>query len=143
MSWDPRNRIEALNRSPVAGRPTGGEAIAMRFVMIGVALSVAAIACRQTTEPPVGLSVSIQANAAVVLRGDTVSFQVNATGNNLIGVIINFGDDATDQYATGGALTARVTFKHAYSTAGSFTVRASVTDAFAGEKDVTTLVVVN
>lgn len=104
---------------------------------------ILALACRQSTEPPVGLSVSIQANTAVVLRGDTVSFQVNAAGNNLVGVIIDFGDNSTDQYATGGALTARVTFKHAYSVAGSFTVRATVTDAIAGEKEGTTLVVVN
>ena len=113
----------------------------MRLVLLG--MTVLALACRQTTEPPIGLSVSIQANTAVVLRGDTVAFQVNAAGNNLIGVLIDFGDSATDQYATGGALTARVTFKHAYSTAGSYTVRATVTDAISGEKDVTTVVVVN
>jgi hypothetical protein len=115
----------------------------MRFVMIGMTLSLAAIACRQTTQPPIGLSVSIQANPAVVLRGDTVTFQVTATGNNLVGVTIDFGDSSTDQYATGGALTARVTFKHVYNAAGSFTARVTVTDAIAGEKEVTTLIVVN
>ena len=76
-------------------------------------------------------------------RGDTVSFEVNATGNNLVGVIIDFGDDSTAQYATGGASSARVTFKHAYSAAGSFTVRASVTDAVSGVKEATALIVVN
>ena len=111
--------------------------------MIGMLLGVAAAACRQSTEPPTALSVSLQANTAVVARGDTVSFQVSAAGNNLVGVIIDYGDSSTDQYATGGALTARVTFKHAYGAAGSFTVRASVTDAIAGEKEVSTLIVVN
>jgi hypothetical protein len=43
----------------------------------------------------------------------------------------------------GGALTARVTFKHVYSAAGSFTVRASVTDAVAGVKEATLAIVVN
>ena len=113
----------------------------MRFLLL--AFVVLTVGCRQTTQPPIGLSVSIEANTAVVLRGDTVSFQVTAAGNNVVGVIIDFGDGTTDRYATGGALTARVTFKHAYSIAGSFSVRASVTDAIAGEKEVTTLVVVN
>jgi hypothetical protein len=113
----------------------------MRFVLVGIV--VMALACRQTVEPPTQISVSIQANTAVVTRGDTVTFTVNATGNNLFGVVIDYGDSVTDQYATGGALTARVTFKHAYSAAGSFTVRATVTDAIAGERDVTTLIVVN
>ena len=115
----------------------------MRFVMIGMALGIGAMACRSTTQPPVGLSVSIQANTAVVLRGDTVSFQVNAAGNNLVGVIIDYGDSSTDQYATGGALTARVTFKHVYTVAGSFMARATVTDAIVGDKEVSTLIVVN
>ena len=114
----------------------------MRIVLLGL-LATVAIACRQSVEPPTQISVSIQANTAVATRGDTVTFTVNATGNNLFGVIIDYGDSATDQYATGGALTARVTFKHVYSAAGSFTVRATVTDAIAGERDVTTLIVVN
>jgi PKD repeat protein len=115
----------------------------MRFVLIGVVLATSATACRQTMEPPTTLSMSLQANTTVVPRGDTVTFTVNATGNNLVGVIIDFGDDAMDQYATGGALSARVTFKHAYSAAGSFTVRATVTDAIAGQKEATVSIVVN
>ena len=111
--------------------------------MIVMALGIVAIGCRQTTEPPVALSVSLQANTTAVARGDTASFEVNAAGNNLIGVILDYGDDSTDQYATGGALTARVTFKHVYSAAGSFTVRASVTDAIAGVKEATVVIVVN
>lgn len=86
---------------------------------------------------------SLEANTTVVPRGDTVTFTVNAAGNNLFGVIIDFGDDAMDQYATGGALSAHVTFKHAYSAAGSFTVRATVTDAIAGQKEATVSIVVN
>ena len=78
----------------------------------------------------------------VSVRGDTVSFTVNATGNNLFGVVVEFGDSGVDQYATSGALTARVTFKHAYTTAGTFTVRAVVTDAIAGEREATKSIVV-
>jgi hypothetical protein len=43
----------------------------------------------------------------------------------------------------GGALTARVTFKHAFRTTGTFTVSAVVTDAVAGEKEASVGVLVN
>ena len=115
----------------------------MRLAIIGVALGIAAIACRQTTEPPIALSVLLEANTATIPRGDTVTFEVTATGNNLVGVIIDYGDSSSDQYATGGALTARVTFKHAYSAGGTFTVRATVTDAVAGVKEASVAIVVN
>jgi hypothetical protein len=36
-----------------------------------------------------------------------------------------------------------VTFKHAYSASGTFTARAVVSDAVAGDKDVTISIVVN
>jgi hypothetical protein len=100
-------------------------------------------ACRQTTEPPGDVTVTLEASQAMPQRGDTVSFTVNAAGNNLVGVVVEFGDSGVDQYATGGALTARVTFKHAYETAGTFTVRAIVTDALAGEREATRSIVVN
>lgn len=112
----------------------------MRLAFLCAALIVA---CRQTTEPPVQLTVSMQASTAVIPRGDTVTFTVNAAGNNLFGVVIDYGDTTGDQYATGGALSARVTFKHAYGTSGNFTVRATVTDAIAGEREATLSIVVN
>ena len=115
----------------------------MRLAFFCVVLATSIVACRQTTEPPVQLTASMQASAAVIPRGDTVTFTVNATGNNLFGVVIDFGDATGDQYATGGALTARVTFKHAYDTSGTFTARATVTDAIAGDREVSVSIVVN
>ena len=99
--------------------------------------------CRQTTEPPVTLVATLQSSRSTAARGDTVTFTVSATGNTLIGVVIDFGDQASDQFATGGARTARVTFKHVFQTAGSFTVSAVVTDALVGEKEAITAVVIN
>ena len=99
--------------------------------------------CRQTTEPPVSLVATLESSRSTAARGDTVTFVVNATGNNLVGVVIDFGDQAGDQFSTGGAHTARVTFKHAYQAAGSFTVSAVVTDAIVGDKEATTAVVIN
>ena len=67
--------------------------------------------------------------------GDPVSFLVTAQGGDLLGVDVDYGDTTTDQYGTGGARTARVTFSHAFSTAGVYPVRATVTDALAGSRD--------
>ena len=86
---------------------------------------------------------TLEASHAAAQRGDTVTFTVNATGNNLFGVVLEFGDSDVDQYATNGALTARVTFKHAYNAAGTFTVRAVVSDAIAGDREATRSIVVN
>ena len=99
--------------------------------------------CRQTTEPPLSLVVSLESSRSTATRGDTVTFTVNAAGNNLVGVVIDFGDQTGDLYATGGASTARVTFKHVFQTTGNFTVSAVVTDAIVGEKESTTAVVIN
>ena len=115
----------------------------MRLALVGLTLVIATAACRQTTEPPGEVTVSLQANTTVVPRGDTVTFTVNAAGNNLFGAVIDYGDQTGDQYATGGALSARITFKHAYVSAGTFTVTAIVTDAVAGERGATIAVVVN
>lgn len=114
----------------------------MKYFAVGIAL-VALMACRQTTEPPGEVVVSLESSQATAQRGDTVTFTVNAAGNNLFGVVVEFGDTGMDQYATNGALTARVTFKHAYESAGTFTVRAIVSDALAGNREATKSIVVN
>lgn len=101
------------------------------------------IACRQTTAPPAPLVVSLEANTAVAQRGDTITFTVNASANNLFGVVIDFGDASGDQYSTGGASTARVTFKHAYTSSGTYLVRATVSDAIAGDKEASLTIGVN
>ena len=92
---------------------------------------------------PGDVSISLSASSSTAHPGDTVSFVVNAAGNNLFGVAIEYGDSNTDLYSTGGALSARVTFKHVYESTGTFTVRAIVTDAIAGEKEASTSIVVN
>lgn len=115
----------------------------MTFRLLVVLLGIGLGGCRQTTEPPIGLVATVESSRSTAARGDTVSFIVSATGNNLVGVVIDFGDQTGDLFATGGARTARVTFKHVFQTAGSFTVSAVVTDAIVGDKESTTVVVIN
>lgn len=111
------------------------------FVLVLAIASLAA--CRQTTAPPAPLTVSLEATASVAQPGDTITFTVNASANNLFGVVIDFGDTTGDQYSTGGASTARVRFKHAYQSRGSYTVRTTVSDAIMGEKEASIPIVVN
>jgi plastocyanin len=115
----------------------------MKLLPVGFALIACLSACRQSTAPLVPLQVTLESSHLTVLAGDTVSFTVHATGNNLVGVVMDFGDSGSDQYAMGGALTARVTFKHAFEATGTFTVRATVTDAVSGQKEATVGVLVN
>jgi plastocyanin len=115
----------------------------MKLLSFGFLLVACLTACRQTTAPPVPLQVSLESSDLTASAGDTIAFTVHATGNNLVGVVMDFGDSGSDQFAMGGALTARVTFKHAFETTGTYTVSAVVTDAVAGEKQATVAVLIN
>ena len=112
-----------------------------RWLLLALGL-VALQNCRQTTAPVVAISLTLESSHVTATTGDTVTFTVRANGNNLVGVVIDYGDSISEQYATGGALTARITFTHAVLAKGNYTVRAVVTDAIMGEKDVTVLVTV-
>lgn len=92
-------------------------------------------ACSAETLAPLPLAISIDASRTTAAPGDSVSFEVIAQGGQLIGITVTYGDGTEDQFATGGARTARVTFRHAFPAAGTYQVRATVTDAVAGEKD--------
>lgn len=101
-------------------------------------------ACSQSTiEAPPPFKVDIQASRTTAAPGDTIAFVVTAQGGNLVGFQLDYGDNGTDQYGTGGARTARVTFRHAYLAPGAFTVRVTATDALSGQMDATVNVRVN
>jgi plastocyanin len=115
----------------------------MKLLPVGLILITCLGACRQTTAPPLSLQVTLESSHLTAAAGDTITFTVHATGNNLVGVVMDFGDSGSDQFAMGGALTARVTFKHAFETTGTFLVSAVVTDAIAGEKEASVGVLIN
>lgn len=142
-----RSREAAENRPSfhrAALRFATGGAMLRAVRSLSLALGILVVgACRQTTAPPVTLALSLQANTTVAQPGDTITFTVTASANNLFGVTIDYGDTTGDQYSTGGASTARVTFKHAYQATGSYAVRATVSDAIVGEKEASISIVVN
>jgi hypothetical protein len=106
-------------------------------LLLGVA------ACSNESTAPRPFDVSLESNVTTVTRGDSVTFTVIARGGSLLGVLMDYGDGRNDQYATGGARTARVTFRHAFDAAGTYTVSAAVTDAVAGQKDAALQIRVN
>lgn len=113
----------------------------MRRILFGLLLA-GGVACSESIEP-LPFQVGVQASATVAARGDTITFTITAQGGSLIGVETDFGDGSSDLYATAGARSAKVTFRHAYETAGTFTVRAIATDVSAGQKDATLQVQIN
>jgi hypothetical protein len=91
---------------------------------------------------PLPLNIGIEASQTTAAPGDPINFLVSAQGGDLLGVETDYGDGSAERYATGGARTARVTFRHAYAAAGTYEVRATVTDARAGTKDATVAVTI-
>lgn len=112
-------------------------------MLMGALVLVGISACGPSSAEPLALDVRLEAARTTVAPGDTIAFVVTAQGGNLFGVELDYGDSTTVQYATGGARTARVTFRHAYLTRGTYTARAVATDALAGQKDASLEIRVN
>lgn len=94
-------------------------------------------ACSSETLAPLPLAIGITASQTTAAPGDSISFEVTAQGGQLLGITTAYGDGTEEQFATGGARTARVTFRHAFLAPGTYEVRATVTDAVAGPKEAT------
>ena len=95
-------------------------------------------ACSAETLAPLPLDITITAQPVSAAPGDSISFDVTAQGGQLLGVTVDYGDGTGDQFVTGGARTARLTFRHAFAASGTYLVSATVTDAAAGEKEAST-----
>ena len=115
----------------------------MSRLLVACFLLVATAACTNESLGPLPFDVEIESNVSTTVAGDSVTFTVSAQGGSLIGVEMDYGDGNIDAYATSGARTARVTFRHAYDVAGTFTVSAAATDAAAGRKDASLQIRVN
>lgn len=114
----------------------------MRRLLGGLVIG-ATVACGEGSLAPLPLEIAIEASRATAAPGDSINFLVNAQGGTLVGIETTYGDGTLDLYATGGARTARVTFRHAYTARGNYTVEATVTDATAGTRSTTVQVQVN
>ena len=114
----------------------------MRQILLGLIVFVTA-ACQPPTSSARQFAARLEVSAMVTELGDTVTFTVDVTANNVSAIVINYGDSKSDQYSTGGAPNARVTFKHAYLITGNYMARATISDAIIGNREVSQLIVVN
>jgi PKD repeat protein len=113
---------------------------AMRRLIASVFVIAALAACIESTEPlPLGISIQ---KPATVTTADSASFVVTAQGNSLLGVETSFGDGRVVSFATSGARTATVTFRHRYTLSGTYDVTATVSDAVLGQKTAAVQVIV-
>lgn len=64
--------------------------------------------------------------------GDSISFDLQGTGQLLAGMSIQYGDGAADTIAAEGAVSAGMRRKHAYSEAGTYIAVGSVVDGTTG-----------
>ena len=95
----------------------------------GIALALALwVACDfgEAIEPP-ELTITVTAQPATALVGDSVVVRFSATGPTLSNVTLAYGDGTTEVVGTSGASTATGTRRHAYANAGTFEVTASAT----------------
>jgi len=106
-------------------------------------ITIIVAACTESMLDPLPLAVTVAPNKSTTAPRDTITFRVTAQGGSLVGVLIDYADSSSDQFATSGARTAELTFHHAYSTAGTYEVTVTLTDALAGEKKATTEIRVN
>ncbi len=74
------------------------------------------------------LTVSISADKTLAGVGDSVTYTADATGNNLVGLVVDFGDGTADSTAASGAVTAGVVRSHAYGEAGTYVAKATAVD---------------
>jgi hypothetical protein len=107
------------------------------------AMVVGLAACRDSDLAPLPFGVAMKASRLAAAPGDTVRFVVTAQGGTLLGLEADYGDGTAEAHATGGARTARVTFRHAYRLKGAYTVGVTATDATAGQRRASIEVLVN
>ena len=107
------------------------------------ALLALGVACQSSALEPLPLDLHVDLDRATANPGDTVHVVTTAQGGTLLGIVVDYGDGTSASYDTGGARTAKVTFKHAYTASGAYTVTAVVTDGVAGDKTAEAQVHVN
>ena len=93
-----------------------------------------------STEVGIGSPIDLQINAtSPVAVGDSLQLEYQATGRQLLGMVILWGDAEFDSVFMNAAQSAAGTAGHVYADTGSYTVTARLLDAVEGsdEKSVT------
>ena len=95
--------------------------IALTVLTAGLLLG----ACADSTAPP-AFAINATVDKATTTPGDSVSFVIRATGDNLVGLHVEFGDGTGLDRQLFGAQSMTATQRHAYSAVGEYTMTAAV-----------------
>lgn len=98
-------------------------------------------ACREVTfEGGAPVSITLVSDRTTASIGQNITFDFDATGSILDGVIVTYGDGVADTVFTLGAMTAHGQFLYAYAAAGTFTAVGTAHDAIQGPATDTVIV---
>lgn len=101
-------------------------------------IAVGTAACEGVVSGGRPQGILLSASPSPATAGDSVTFEVEASGVNLIVVRLAYGDGATDSLAAEGAVGATLRRKHVYDDPGVYGAVASAVDV--SESGLTTLV---
>lgn len=93
-------------------------------------------------QDPGPLMIELSVTPASAAVGTEVTYRFEASGDQLRGVIVYFGDGAIDSVATLLARTAQGNVTHVYNMPGAYTARAVVIDGVFDEAEDTATVVI-
>jgi hypothetical protein len=98
---------------------------------LALALAFAAVlSCGPSALEPLELTANLTANPVTALVEDSVTVVLEAQGTNLLGVIVDYGDDSRAyERDLPSARTLGLTLKHAYDSAAVFTITARIDEA--------------
>jgi hypothetical protein len=110
--------------------------LVLRYAL--AALAIAAYGCGFDAVEPLPLDITITADPLDTVPADSITFDIRAQGEDLLGITVEWGDD-TDPYIlpTGGARTAEARVRHAYELSGVYQVSAAVDDGAGDRKSAT------
>jgi hypothetical protein len=103
-------------------------------VWTAIIAMVAAGACSEVTFEGGGpVSITLISDRTTATTGQNITFDFDASGSILDGVIITYGDGLADTLYTTGAMSAHGQVLHAYGSAGTFTAVGTAYDAVRGQ----------
>lgn len=94
--------------------------------LLGCALVFIAAGCTSVSvDPSRELTVGLSADRSEAAPLEEIEFSVEATGTQLFGVIIRFGDSQVDSVGVAGASKMTANLRHAYESPGVYSVTAT------------------
>lgn len=104
-----------------------------RIAVATLALAASAACSDITFEGGGPLTLELTADRTSANVGQQVTFDFDAVGSILVGVIVTYGDGGSDTTDTFGSQSASGSFIHAFGEAGSFRVVGTVFDNIQGQ----------